>query len=69
MSSEYIIYADESDKRGKYFSNFYGGVLIRSEHIDEVRQRLSACKEVENLHQEIKWSKVTANYLEKYREI
>ena len=23
---EYIIFCDESDKRGKYYSNFYGGV-------------------------------------------
>ncbi len=27
---QYIIYCDESVKRGDYFSNFYGGALVRS---------------------------------------
>ena len=26
----YIIYADESDRKGKYFSNFFGGALVRT---------------------------------------
>jgi hypothetical protein len=27
---EYIIFCDESDASGKYYSNFYGGVLVGS---------------------------------------
>jgi len=27
MSLEYVIYTDESEKKGRHFSNFYGGVL------------------------------------------
>jgi len=27
---EYIIYCDESVSSGKYFSDFYGGALVRS---------------------------------------
>ena len=27
---EYIIFCDESDVAGKYYSNFYGGVLVGS---------------------------------------
>lgn len=69
MSSEYIIYADESDKQGRYFSNFYGGVLVRSADVETMRRRLAGIKAAENLHQEIKWGKVTANYLEKYRAV
>jgi hypothetical protein len=25
---EYIIFCDESDRFGKYYSNFYGGVIV-----------------------------------------
>ena len=69
MAEEFIIYADESIGRGQYFSNFYGGALVRSRDIDEVRRILAARKAELNLHGEIKWSKVTAQYLSKYEEM
>ena len=28
MKRQYIIYADESHRKGKYYSNFYGGALV-----------------------------------------
>jgi len=63
---EFVIYTDESDKEGKYFSNFYGGVLVRSVHLASVLERLAEAKAAQNLHGEIKWTKVTDNYLTKY---
>ena len=69
MGSELVIYADESDQKGTYFSNFYGGALVRSEHIDEVRAVLAARKRELNLFGEVKWSKVTGNYLQKYADL
>jgi hypothetical protein len=36
MSTELVIYTDESDKEGEYFSNFYGGVLVRSRDLASV---------------------------------
>lgn len=69
MSLEYVIYTDESDKKGKYYSNFYGGVLVRSTDLQRVIDRLNQCKAQLNLYQEVKWQKVTGNYLEKYREL
>jgi len=66
---EYIIYTDESDKRGKYYSNFYGGVLVRSLDIQGIVRRLERCKAELRLHREVKWQKVTANYLEKYKAL
>lgn len=69
MTKEFIIYADESTQKGQYYSNFYGGVLIRSDHIDHVRHALDEAKRQQNLYNEIKWSKVTAQYLEKYQEM
>jgi len=32
----YIIYSDESDRKGKYFSNFFGGVLLKAEDREEI---------------------------------
>ena len=66
---EYIIYSDESISNGKYFSDFYGGALVRSIDLIPIVNALNAKKEELNLFQEIKWTKVTSNYLEKYKEI
>ena len=30
------IWLDESDKEGTYYSNFYGGILIKSVNVDKV---------------------------------
>lgn len=66
MALQYIIYCDESEERGKHFSDFYGGVLIASHHIDEVRNRIAKAKADQNLFGEVKWTKITANYKDKY---
>ena len=63
---EYIIWCDESIKRGPYYSNFFGGVLIRSHDLAHVNEALHHTKRSLNLYSEIKWTKVTGNYLEKY---
>lgn len=67
VSLEYVIYTDESDKKGKYYSNFYGGVLVRSPDLLPMIDRLERCKAKLNLYKEVKWQKVTENYLEKYK--
>ena len=69
MSKEYVIHCDESTERGKFYSNFYGGALARAEDLGSLRAALSAKKKELNLHGEIKWDKVTANYLDKYRKL
>ncbi|MDN3365428.1 DUF3800 domain-containing protein [Priestia megaterium] len=63
---EYLIYCDESSNRGKLFSNFYGGALVRSTHLKEIEERLEEFKAENNMNGEVKWTKVTAPYLEKY---
>lgn len=62
----YFIYADESVSQGAKFSNFYGGSLLKSEDLDGVIARLEAAKAKLNLHGEVKWSKITENYKDKY---
>jgi hypothetical protein len=66
---EYIIYCDESVGSGKFFSDFYGGALVRSKDYLEITKALNDKKKQLNFHKEIKWTKVTSNYLEKYKEI
>lgn len=66
---EYIIFSDESEKIGKYFSNFYGGVIVGASQYERVTSRLNALKAELNLHGEVKWEKVTDQYLSKYKEL
>ena len=66
---EYIIFCDESDVSGKYYSNFYGGVMVGSSQYDRITAQLKAEKHRLNLFGEVKWSKVTAKYLEKYETL
>ncbi len=69
MALEYIIYCDESESRGRHFSNFYGGALVSSDHLDEVRAALNTKKLALNLFGEVKWSKITVNYHNKYIDL
>jgi hypothetical protein len=63
---EYIIFCDESDGKGKFYSNFYGGLIIGASQYQRITDRLNEKKRELNLHGEVKWSKVTERYLEKY---
>jgi len=66
---EYIIFCDESDKYGKYYSNFYGGAIVGASKYEKITNELNSLKEKHNFFGEIKWSKVSANYLDKYEKI
>lgn len=68
MKKEYIVYCDESIKNGPYYSNFYGGAVVSSSDYDEVVKILNNKKAELNLFNEVKWTKVTAIYLDKYIE-
>ena len=66
----YYIWTDESDATGKYYANFYGGILIQSEHYEDVQQRLLAVvKEVGLENEEIKWQKVNEYTEKRYERI
>lgn len=69
MAKEFIIYADESVGKGKYYSNFFGGALVTSTDLARVVSELNRVKQTQQLNQEIKWVKVTPNYLEKYKAL
>ncbi|KMY68636.1 hypothetical protein AAU61_03115 [Desulfocarbo indianensis] len=66
---EYHVWCDESDTKGKHFSNFYGGAIVSSVDLDYVINTLKEKKASLNLYGEIKWSKMSHQYLSKYTEI
>lgn len=65
----YHIWTDESDKSGEYFSNFYGGILVRSEHLDKVLQMSMTFVEELGIKEEIKWQKVNRYTFESYMKL
>ncbi|WP_088158275.1 DUF3800 domain-containing protein [Achromobacter xylosoxidans] len=66
MSRELVLYCDESDISGRHFSNFYGGALVESRHLEEVVATLAARKAELNLGAEVKWQKISEAYADKY---
>lgn len=65
----YIIYCDESADKGEKYCDFFGGCIIDSSDQFEIVQALEAKKKELNLFGELKWTKVTDNYLDKYIQI
>lgn len=63
---EYIIFLDESERKGTYYSNFYGGVMVGGGHYNRITKRLNDKKQELNFFGEVKWSKVSEPYLAKY---
>jgi hypothetical protein len=69
MTKEFILYCDESITKGKYYSDFYGGVLIRSEHFDRINTHLEQIKAEASIFEEIKWTKTNAFTLSAYQRM
>ena len=57
-NKEYIIWCDESVKKGEFYSNFYGGVLIKSRDYEHVNKTLEKIVNKIGIYEEIKWQKV-----------
>lgn len=66
---EYILFCDESDRKGKYYSNFYGGLIVGASQYERITKRLNTLKRELNLYGEVKWEKVTQRYLKKYDDL
>lgn len=67
MPKRYIIFCDESDDRGRYFSNFYGGVLIEASKQQAIEEELQSKKDELNIFNgEMKWERITEPYAQKY---
>lgn len=66
LTKELIIYCDESNSVGRYYSNFYGGAVVESENLDGIIKTFNDKKIELNLYGEVKWSKITEPYHQKY---
>lgn len=64
----YIIYADESDKTGKFYSNFFGGVLLKASDQQVMNELLNDKKADLGIRNEIKWQYVDASRVDRYIE-
>ncbi len=69
MKKQYVIYADESHRKGKFYSNFYGGALVDYCKLEKISSKLNNKKYELGLLGEVKWTKVTSQYLDKYIEL
>lgn len=63
---EYVLFLDESERKGAFYSNFYGGLIVGASQYQHVTNDLNAKKTELNLFAETKWSKVSEPYLGKY---
>lgn len=61
-----FIWLDESDRHGEFYSNFYGGILISSENLREVTERMRSVVDEVGIKDEIKWQKVNKYHYDKY---
>lgn len=66
---ELILFSDESVAKGKFYSNFYGGVLVGASQFQRVNLALQAVKDRSHLTSEVKWSKVTPQWLDGYKAL
>lgn len=66
---EFTIWCDESVSKGKYYSDFYGGILVQSKNYNEVQDRLNTAKFELGITTELKWSKITTHYVGAYKMI
>lgn len=56
MASEFIIYCDESDDKGRFYSNFYGGALLLANERELIERVLTEAKGEHAKNSEFKWS-------------
>ena len=66
---EFIIYSDESVSKGEFYSDFFGGALVTSNDWNVINSAIETKKHELNLFGEIKWTKVSVHYLEKYKRM
>jgi hypothetical protein len=69
VSERFIIFCDESVEKGRFYSHFYGGALVRADDQQRLEAEIEAKKASLNFRGEVKWTKITSNYAAKYVEL
>lgn len=66
----FYIFCDESLKKGKYYSNFYGGVIIDKNDFEKVKNAIvSRVQDAGIENSELKWGNVNTFKLEQYKSV
>lgn len=63
------MYCDESSSKGEIYSDFFGGCIVEAKKLHIIEKALNEKKAELNINAEVKWTKVTDNYLEKYCQL
>jgi hypothetical protein len=66
---EYILFCDESDRRGPFFSNFYGGVRVGAKNLNQINGALLAKRKALGLTSEVKWEKTDLKIVDRYEKM
>ena len=66
---EYTLYCDESVSSDRKYGYFFGGCVVNSKNLQPIIKSLEQCKIDNNLNGEVKWTKVTEQYLDKYAQV
>lgn len=66
---EYWIFCDESVQEGPKFSNFFGGAIVPAARHADVENRLRIAKAEIGFLKEMKWQRVTEQWLEGYQRM
>ena len=66
---EYLLFFDESDRLGQYYSNFYGGLIVGASQYEILTHEAKELKHELHFFGETKWEKVTEQYLQKYEAL
>jgi hypothetical protein len=62
MEKSYVVYCDESDRKGKHYSYFFGMIAFETENYSQIENFLFNCKtDINNnpYRGELKWSKIS----------
>lgn len=65
---EYILFCDESDRRGPFYSNFYGGARLPASQLRSIELALLEKRQQLGLTSEIKWEKVGPGIVDRYQK-
>jgi len=62
----YLIYCDESDDKGSFYSNFYGGAVLLERKREAIEARLNAAKGEGYNDKEFKWTNIGPHTEDRY---
>ena len=66
---EYTLYCNESVDTGNIYSDFFGRCIVEAHDSQHIISSLTQYKLGNHINAEMKWTKVTEAYLDKYNRI